>query len=194
MATEKTPTAVLLSGSGRTLQNFIDLSAAGELPVDIRLVISSRSDAYGLKRAKAAGIPTHVVRRKDFANLADFSDANTELLLGARVELVALAGYLCLYHLPDELLGKVLNVHPALLPSFGGQGMYGHHVHEAVLAHGCKVSGCTVHVADNEYDHGPIVVQRACPVLPDDDADALADRVFEQELIAYPEAIRLLLG
>ena len=92
---------------------------------------------------------------------------------------------------PDDFLGRVMNIHPALIPAFCGKGYYGHHVHEAVLAYGVKVSGCTVHFADNEYDHGPIILQRAVPVLDDDTPDTLAARVFEQECEAYPEAIRL---
>jgi len=109
----------------------------------------------------------------------------------AGVDLVIQAGWLCLWHIPQEYDSRVMNIHPALLPSFGGQGMWGHHVHEAVLKTGCKVSGCTVHFCTNEYDVGPIIVQRSCAVADDDDADSLAERVFEQECIAYPEAIRL---
>jgi phosphoribosylglycinamide formyltransferase-1 len=106
-------------------------------------------------------------------------------------DLVCLAGWLHLVPIPDDFRHRVLNIHPALLPAFGGKGMYGRHVHEAVLAYGAKVSGCTVHFADNEYDHGPIVLQRVVPVLDDDTPETLAERVFEQECLAYPEAIRL---
>jgi folate-dependent phosphoribosylglycinamide formyltransferase PurN len=106
------------------------------------------------------------------------------------VDLVVQGGWLCLWKIPPRYENRVMNIHPALLPCFGGQGMWGHHVHEAVLAAGCKVSGCTVHFCTNEYDKGPIIVQRTCPVADDDTPDTLAERVFEQECIAYPQAIR----
>jgi folate-dependent phosphoribosylglycinamide formyltransferase PurN len=108
-----------------------------------------------------------------------------------KVDLVCMAGFLSYWIIPERYLGRVMNIHPALLPAFGGEGMYGHHVHEAVLARGCKVSGCTVHFVNNRYDDGPIVLQRAVPVRAEDAPDDLAARVFEQECIAYPEAIRL---
>jgi formyltetrahydrofolate-dependent phosphoribosylglycinamide formyltransferase len=183
--------AVLLSGGGRTLQNFIDLRAKGDLPVEIPIVIGSRPGLYGLTRAENAGIRTAVVERKASPSLAEFSARVFALCDEVRADLVVLAGWLSLLNLPDRYLGRAMNIHPALLPSFGGKGMYGHFVHEAVLEHGCKVSGCTVHFLDNAYDTGPIVLQRTCPVLDDDDADTLARRVFDQETMAYPEAIRL---
>src|SRR4051794_28432405 len=183
--------AVLLSGGGRTLQNFIDLRASGALPIDIPLVIASRAGLKGTERAHAAGLSNFVVDRREFANLQPFSDRIFALCDDAEVDLICLAGWLSLLQIPDRYNDRILNVHPALLPSFGGKGMYGHHVHQAVIDHGCKVSGCTVHFCDNTYDTGPIVSQRTCPVLDDDTADTLAARVFEQEKIAYPEAIRL---
>ena len=183
--------AVLLSGGGRTLQNFIDGRAAGELPVDIPLVIASRAGLGGTDRATAAGLANTVVDRREFANVQAFSDRVFSLCDDAKADLICLAGWLSLLQIPDRYNHRMLNVHPALLPSFGGKGMYGHHVHRAVIDHGCKVSGCTVHFCDNTYDTGPIVLQRTCPVLDDDTADTLAARVFEQESIAYPEAIRL---
>jgi phosphoribosylglycinamide formyltransferase 1 len=183
--------AVLLSGGGRTLQNFIDLRAKGELPIDIPIVIGSKPGLYGLTRAKEAGIPTAVVERKLLGSLADFSAKVFALCDEAKVDLVVLAGWLSLLNVPDRYLGRAMNIHPALLPSFGGHGMYGHHVHQAVIDHGCKVSGCTVHFLDNNYDTGPIILQRVCPVLDDDTADTLARRVFDEETAAYPEAIRL---
>jgi len=182
--------AVLLSGGGRTLQNFIELIGEGKLPATVELVISSRPDAGGLTKARAAGIPTKVITKKG-KTTEQFSNEITRSLDEVSPDLICLAGFLCFYTIPDQYAGKVINIHPALLPSFGGQGMYGHHVHEAVLEAGCKVSGCTVHFADNEYDHGPIILQRTVPVLDEDTPDSLADRVFEQEKIAYPEAIRL---
>lgn len=181
---------VLLSGSGRTLQNFIDLIRQNQLPARIERVISSRADAYGLVRAKKASVPSVVVERKGLSQEI-FSERITRAVRQTRPDLVCMAGFLSLWKIPPEYLGKVMNIHPALLPSFGGKGFYGHRVHEAVLEAGCKVSGCTVHFADNEYDHGPIIIQRTVPVLDDDTPETLARRVFEQECIAYPEAIRL---
>ncbi|HEY7117533.1 MAG TPA: phosphoribosylglycinamide formyltransferase [Tepidisphaeraceae bacterium] len=183
--------AVLLSGGGRTLQNFIDLRAAGQLPIDIPLVIASRAGLGGIERARAADLPTVVADRREFPSITAFSQRVFGLCEQAGADLICLAGWLSLLELPDRWSDRMMNIHPALLPAFGGRGMYGHHVHQAVIDHGCKVSGCTVHFCDNTYDTGPIIVQRTCPVLDDDTADTLARRVFDQELIAYPEALRL---
>ncbi len=188
--TKRLRLVVPLSGGGTTLQNMIDLIAAGQLPATVELVISSRPEAFGLERAKKAGIPTLVIPRKGTPP-EDFTRRMQEAIRSARADLVCMAGFLSLWTIPDDYIGRVMNIHPALLPSFGGKGFYGHHVHEAVIRTGCKVSGCTVHFADNVYDHGPIIVQRCVPVLEDDTPDALAARVFQQECIAYPEAIRL---
>jgi formyltetrahydrofolate-dependent phosphoribosylglycinamide formyltransferase len=183
--------AVLISGSGTTLQNFIDRIADGRLQARIVQVISNRSDAFGLTRAEKAGISTAVVERRDCASREEFSQRIFELCRRAQADLVCMAGFLQLIRIPDDFLGRVLNIHPALIPAFCGKGYYGQHVHEAALAYGVKVSGCTVHFADNQYDHGPIILQRTVPVLDDDTPDTLAARVFEQECEAYPEAIRL---
>jgi formyltetrahydrofolate-dependent phosphoribosylglycinamide formyltransferase len=183
--------AVLVSGSGTTLQNLIDEIDAVRLNATIAIVIGSRAELVGTNRAVKAGIPSVVVNRKEFANVADFSREVFGHIDAANVDLVCLAGWLCLLDLPERYAHRAMNIHPALLPSFGGKGMYGAKVHEAVIGHGCKVSGCTVHFLDNAYDTGPIIVQRTCPVLDDDTSAALAHRVFEEEKIAYPEAIRL---
>jgi formyltetrahydrofolate-dependent phosphoribosylglycinamide formyltransferase len=183
--------AVLVSGSGTTLQNLIDEIAAGRLNATIPIVIASRAGLVGSERAAKGGIPNVVVNRKDFANVTDFSREVFRHVDAANVDLLCLAGWLCLLDLPDRYVHRAMNIHPALLPSFGGKGMYGGKVHESVINHGCKVSGCTVHFLDNAYDTGPIIVQRTCPVLDDDTPAALAHRVFEEEKIAYPEAIRL---
>lgn len=179
--------ALLISGGGRTLQNFVDLIAAKRLDAVIRLVVSSRADCAGNDRARKAGLPLVVVDRKR----ADFSDAITAAVDANPVDLVLLAGFLHLYRFPERLAGRILNIHPALLPKFGGKGMFGHHVHEAVLAAAEKESGCTVHFADLRYDRGPIVLQKKVPVLAGDTPDILADRVFQAECEAYPEAVRL---
>jgi len=183
--------AVLVSGSGTTLQNLIDEIAAGRLNAKASIVVASRAGLVGTERAVKAGIPNVVVNRKDFANVADFSREVFRHIDAANVDLVCLAGWLCLLDLPERYAHRAMNIHPALLPSFGGKGMYGAKVHDSVIHHGCKVSGCTVHFLDNAYDTGPIILQRTCPVLDDDTAAALAHRVFEEEKIAYPEAIRL---
>ena len=182
--------AVLISGGGRSLVNLIERIKAGSLTANIGLVISSRNDAAGLARAAEAGIPTCVVTSKG-KSLIQFSDEITAELDKVQPDLICLAGFMCFYKIPDRYIGRVMNIHPALLPAFGGKGMYGHHVHEAVLNTGGKVSGCTVHFADNEYDNGPIIVQKTIPVLEDDTPDTLAARVFDQEKNAYPEAIQL---
>lgn len=184
--------AVLLSGGGTTLANLTDKIGAGELEAEVAVAICSNQTAYDKITARDLGIPTHMVARKDHADTAAFSQAVFGIIREADVDLVCLAGFLCLLSIPDDFAYRVLNIHPALLPAFGGKGMYGHHVHEAVIQTGCKVSGCTVHFADQTYDTGPILVQRTCPVQPDDTPDTLAARVFEQECLAYPEAIRLL--
>ncbi len=186
--------AVLLSGSGRTLENLASAIAAGSLPARITLVLSSRAEVYGLERAKRLQLPSTVVARKQYADADAYAAAVWPQIRQAGADYVVLAGFLSLLPIPDDYVGRVVNIHPALLPAFGGPGMFGHHVHEAVLAAGCKVSGCTVHFCDQHYDTGPIIVQRTCPVLDTDDADALAARVFEQETQAYVEALQLLLA
>lgn len=182
---------ILLSGGGRTMVNIQDKINAGQLNAQIVLVISSRSDIAGNDRTRKIGLEPVIIRKKDFPDIADFSRRIAEELDKASVDLVVQAGWLCLWQIPPQYENRVMNIHPALLPAFGGKGMWGHHVHEAVLKAGCKVSGCTVHFCTNEYDAGPIIIQRVCEVKDDDDADSLAARVFEQECIAYPEAIRL---
>jgi formyltetrahydrofolate-dependent phosphoribosylglycinamide formyltransferase len=182
---------VLLSGGGTTLQNLLDRGAAGRLPAEVVLVVANRHDAFGLERARRAGIPAAVVERSECASRDEFGRRIFDLCRGARADLVCLAGFLQLLPIPDDFAGRVMNIHPALIPAFCGKGYYGHRVHEAVLEAGVKVSGCTVHFADNVYDHGQIIVQRAVPVLDDDTPDTLAARVFAQECEAYPEAIRL---
>ncbi|MFH0887778.1 MAG: phosphoribosylglycinamide formyltransferase [Planctomycetota bacterium] len=183
--------AVLLSGSGRTLQNFIDLIGQGKLPATIQVVISSKKDAYGLERAKKHTIPAHPVERKQYPSTEEFSRAINDILKKYPIDLIVMAGFLNLYLIPPEYKGKVMNIHPALLPDFGGKGFYTDKVHQAVLDSKVKFSGCTVHFADNTYDTGPIILQKKIPVLENDTAHALADRVFQAELEAYPEAIRL---
>ena len=190
-AREPVDLAVLLSGSGTTLQNMIDRIEDGRLRARVRLVASSRSDAFGLERAKRHGIPYVVRRSRDYPDFDALSEAVWRDMEAHSVDLICLAGFMCLLSVPDRWVGRIINIHPALIPAFCGKGMYGHRVHEAVLEQGCKVSGCTVHFADRQYDHGPIILQRTVPVLEDDTPDTLADRVGEAEREAYPEAVRL---
>ena len=170
--------------------NIAESIERGELDAEIAVVVSSRENVAGMKRGRGLGFEPYVIRVKDFGDVDSFSGRIAEVLNGAKVDLVVQCGWLCYWKIPAEYEGKVMNIHPALLPAFGGKGMWGHHVHEAVLARGCKVSGCTVHFVTNEYDEGPIIVQRSCPVKETDDADTLAGRVFGQECLAYIEAIR----
>jgi len=183
--------AVLLSGNGTTLQNLIDRSADGRLPATIVQVVSNVPNAFGLERARRAGAPVAVVSRKDAGSQEEFSSRVFHYCRQAKAELVCMAGFLQLITIPEDFTNRVMNIHPALIPAFCGKGYYGQRVHEAVLESGVKLTGCTVHFADNIYDHGAIILQRAVPVLDDDNAETLAARVFEEECEAYPEAIRL---
>jgi len=180
---------VLLSGSGRTLQNLIDRIEDGSLPARIEVVISSHPDVKGLDRARKANIPAVTVNWKSFTDKT-FSEAVTEELDKHPVDYVIMAGFIRRYLFPKKYEGRILNIHPALLPKFGGKGYYGHFVHEAVLKSDAKESGCTVHFVDLQYDHGPTILQKRVPVLPGDTPETLADRVFHAECEAYPEAIR----
>lgn len=191
MASNPLRLAVLISGGGTTLQNLHDLAEAGRLPARVVLVVSNRPDAHGLERARKMNVPAVCISRKEAGSVKEFSRRIFDQCRSAQADLVVLGGFLQLIHVPDDFLGRVMNIHPALIPAFSGKGFYGHHVHEAVIEAGVKVTGCTVHFADNQYDHGPIILQRAVPVLDDDTPETVAARVFAEECIAYPEAIRL---
>ncbi|RME76774.1 MAG: phosphoribosylglycinamide formyltransferase [Planctomycetota bacterium] len=186
------PVAVLVSGSGTTLQNLLNEQRHETLPIEIRFVLSSRPDAFALERARRAGIRTAVLDPRRHAGPADYGRAIIDTLAPCGPRLILMAGFLPLWHIPPDWLGRVLNIHPSLLPAFGGKGMYGDRVHRAVLRYGCRVTGCTVHMADNIYDHGPVLVQRVVWVLDGDRVETLRARVFREECIAYPQAIRLL--
>jgi len=181
--------AVLASGGGTTLQNLLDRIAGGLLVAKVVLVLSNNADSAALERGRRSGITTVVVSRKKAGSRTEFSERIFDHCRQANVDLVCLAGFLQLIDVPVDFLGQVMNIHPSLIPAFCGRGFYGHHVHEAVIAYGAKITGCTVHFADNEYDHGPIISQRAVAVKDDDTPETLAARVFEQECEAYPEAI-----
>ncbi len=182
---------VLLSGSGRTLENFIRANDEGRIAVDFARVISSRSKVRGVEVADRAGIPLSIIPRRQFETVEAFSDAVHEALDPEQPDLVLMAGFLSKIAIPPPFDGRVMNIHPALLPLFGGQGNYGHRVHERVLESGMKVTGCTVHFVDEHYDAGPIILQSCVPVLDDDVAGTLGARVFAQECELYPQAIRL---
>ena len=178
--------AVLVSGGGTTLQNLLDCVAAGTLSAQVVGVVSSRPDAYALERARRAGVPTRVVGPTP---RADFSARVFDAVREWNVDYVAMAGWLQLLAIPADFRLRVLNVHPSLLPAFGGKGMYGRHVHEAALAAGVTVSGCTVHFVDDTYDTGPIVEQRAVDIADCATPEAVAKAVFAAECEAYPAAI-----
>jgi formyltetrahydrofolate-dependent phosphoribosylglycinamide formyltransferase len=184
--------AVLLSGSGRTLANFLERIDDGSLPLRIVAVVSSRSDVKGIEVARAAGLPVGIFRRKDYADTAAHNAAINAFLDPHAPRLIVLAGYLCRYEPPQGFGGPVVNIHPALLPKYGGQGFYGDKVHQAVLAAGDRESGCTVHLVDAEYDSGRILGQQRVPVLDSDDVGSLAARVFAAECELYPQVLAAL--
>jgi formyltetrahydrofolate-dependent phosphoribosylglycinamide formyltransferase len=181
---------VMVSGGGTTMQNLAEVIARQELDAEIVVCIASNAKCFGCARAKRLGVPLEVITRKECGTVAQFSGRIIETLEKYGAELAVMAGYLSLWEIPKSWAGRVMNIHPALLPKFGGKGMHGAHVHAAVLAAGETESGCTVHFADNQYDHGTIIVQRKVPVVAGDTAESLAKRVFVEECVAYPEAIR----
>ena len=182
--------AVLLSGSGSTLQNILDHIERGVLDAEVVCVAASRRDAYGLVRAEKHGIPARPFPRKDYDDLAAFNTDIWAYIREHNVELVVLAGFMSLLEIPKDYVHKIINVHPALIPAFCGKGMYGHHVHEAVLAYGAKLTGVTVHFVDEHYDNGPIIMQAAVPVQENDTPESLAERVMAKERELYPKAIQ----
>ena len=186
------PIAVLISGGGTTLRNLLEKIAAGSLPVEIRLVISSSATARGLEFAREATIPTLVVEKSKSTTDDAFSRAIFEPCRDAGVKYVVMGGFLKHVPIPPDFANRVVNIHPALIPAFCGRGMYGLAVHQAVLDYGAKLTGCTVHFVDNDYDHGPVILQRGVEVRNDDTPESLAGRVFEAECEALPEALKLL--
>lgn len=195
-AHEQTPTrlAVLLSGTGRTLANLLGVIASGDLDAAVVGVVSSVSEVRGLKIADSAGVPTAVIQRRGYASDAAFSEAIFVWLEPRQPDLILLAGFLRKLVVPPAWHGRILNIHPSLLPETAhyaaGRGLYGERVHAAVLANGDAVSGATVHVVDNEYDTGPVVLRAEAPVLVGDTPASLGARVFASECRLYPEAIR----
>jgi len=182
--------AALISGTGRTVLNLADRIDTEQLPISIACVVASRANAPGIDLALQRGLMVH----SPPANLNETQRDHwaRDVLDPKEIDLVCLCGYLRPFPLTDAWIGRVINIHPALLPEFGGQGMYGSRVHEAVLAANKAESGCTVHYVDDEYDHGPIILQRRCSVQVDDTSAQLAARVFALECDAYPEAIKMI--
>jgi phosphoribosylglycinamide formyltransferase-1 len=186
---------VLVSGGGSNLQAIIDAVNHQELPGNIAVVVSNKPGVFALERAKNRQIPTVVIDHRQYGSSREFSLAILRCLQEFRIDLVCLAGFLRILDplLIQEFRGRILNIHPALLPAFGGKGMYGHHVHEAVIASGAKFSGATVHLVTSETDIGPIVKQEIITVTDEDTADTLAAKVLQIEHRIYPEAIKLVL-
>lgn len=184
--------AVLISGGGRTLGNLIEACQNGTLDATIGVVLSSKANAAGLERARAAGIPALAIARKNFDSNAAYSEAIFSAVELYRPRLMILAGFLRRIVVPPGWERRILNIHPALLPECSyaaGRGFFGKHVHQAVLDRGETRSGATVHLVDNDYDTGPVYMRESVPVLPDDSVQTLADRVFEAETTLYPRAI-----
>lgn len=186
-----TRVAVLVSGTGRHLENFATLARAGELDVEVGLVLSNKAGVRALEHAARFEVPAVVLDPDRELPDEEFGARAFASIEDAGCELVLLAGFLRKLDVPARWARRVLNIHPSLLPAFGGKGFYGSRVHKAVLERGCWFSGCTVHYVDDEYDHGPILLQRVCEVRRDETAESLAERVFAEELVAYPDALRL---
>lgn len=182
--------AVLISGSGTTLVNLHDKIQSLELQAEIAVVIASRRGCGGIEKALSRGLACEVIARKEFAEIQSFSDAVSQQCRAVKADLIICGGFLSLLKIPEDYRYRILNIHPSLIPAFCGTGFHGEKVHQAVLDRGCKVSGCTVHFLDDEYDHGPIILQRTVPVLDGDTASTLGTRVFQAECQAYPDAIQ----
>ncbi len=182
--------AVCVSGGGTTLQNLADRIGVGQLRASVVRVVASKGGIGAIGRAERLGIPVSVVERKG-RSLGEFSSAVFEPIRRDGADLVVLGGFLALVDIPDDYQGRVINVHPSLIPAFSGKGMHGLAVHRAAIESGVKLSGCTVHFADATYDTGPIIFQSPVPVLNSDTPETLAARVFEAECEALPEAIEL---
>lgn len=183
---------VFASGRGSNFRAILNAIQQGLLPARVTLLVSNKADAGAFEVARAYAVPAIHLSQRQFPSEEAYVDKLLEVLEAHGVELIALAGYL--KKVPARVIqqyrNKILNVHPALLPTFGGAGMYGRHVHEAVLASGMKVSGATVHIVDEEYDHGPIVLQRTVEVTNDETPESLAAKVLEIEHEIYPEVLR----
>ncbi|HOO82908.1 MAG TPA: phosphoribosylglycinamide formyltransferase [Alphaproteobacteria bacterium] len=194
MSADKLNLAVFISGNGSNLQALIDACKDPDFPARIALVVSNRPGAYGLERAKKAEIPAITIDHKNYTSRSEFENALQDTLKDYPVDLICLAGFMRILSagFVNRWTNKIINTHPALLPKFGGKGMYGEHVHRAVLDAGEPQSGCSIHYVIPEVDQGPVIVQKAVPVQAGDSVETLAARVIAQEHIAYPEAVRMI--
>lgn len=185
--------AVFISGGGTNLQSLIDSCQCGSIEAEIKAVISNNSKAYGLERARNAGIETFHISKVVYPDNKEYVGAIIDIITIRQIDLIVLAGYMKM--IPEEVIkmykGRIINIHPALLPKYGGKGMYGANVHKAVLESGDSYSGASVHLVDEVYDNGPILVQRRVPVKPDDTHETLAARVLEVEHQILPQAVTL---
>lgn len=188
--------AVLISGNGSNLQALIDACAQSDFPAQISLVISNNPDAYGLHRARDAGIKAVIINHKDYNSRGEFEDEIQAALDKQPIDLICLAGFMRILtpSFVERWPDRILNTHPSLLPKFGGEGMYGMNVHKAVIEAGETETGCSIHYVIPEVDQGPVILQKTVSVRPEDTPEILAERVVAREHIAYPEAIRLLAG
>jgi len=182
---------VLLSGNGSTLENLFEKIEKAELSAEIVAVISSRDGVFGLERARKRNVAAVAVVPKTFPDHAAYNAAMWEEIRRHKPDLVVMGGFMTLLTVPEDFIGRIMNVHPSLVPAFCGKGMYGHRVHEAVIEYGVRVSGVTVHFVDNEYDHGPIILQEAVPIFESDSPESLEQRVQIRERELYPRAIQL---
>lgn len=182
----------MISGGGTTLKNLLELQQAGDLSAEIVNVVSSNEKAKGNHFATENGIPLQIHSRRDFESDRSYSAALFGECRAAGCDLVVLGGFLKRLVIAEDFRNRVINIHPSLIPAFCGHGLYGMRVHQAVIEYGCKVSGCTVHFVDDEYDHGPVIAQQSVEVLDDDSAETLQQRVFAAECQLYPEVINLL--
>ena len=185
--------AIFASGSGSNAESIMRASREGRLKADVGLILSNNPKAGVLEKAQAYEVKHSVMESSDFGSEAEYVKILCELLDAEKINFIVLAGYLKMIHpdLIEKYNNKITNIHPALLPAFGGKGFYGKRVHEAVLASGCKVSGVTVHLVDKDYDRGPIVAQTCVPVLDEDTPDSLAERVLIEEHKIYPDTLQL---
>lgn len=187
--TDRFTLAVLVSGGGTTLRNLIAWRQARRLQAEIELVISSKRDAGGLQFAEQAAIPATVFDYREYPDAGSLSEPVFAACRQRDIDLVVMGGFLRQVDIPADFENRVVNIHPSLIPAFCGAGMYGMRVHRAVLEKGARISGCTVHFVDNQYDHGPIIAQQSVPVLDDDSPETLAARVFDSECQLYPRVI-----
>lgn len=186
--------ALFISGTGGNALNLVQACREGRVPGQPVIAVASSPKAGGIARLEAVGIPVVVVERKAFDSDEAFSNACYAAIEAAGAEVACLCGWLKKLVVPATWEGRILNIHPALLPAFGGPGMYGMNVHRAVVAQGAQETGCTIHLVDNQYDHGKVLAQAKVPVWPTDTPEEVQKRVYEQEMRLYPEALAAFLG